>query len=63
MASIMVTNFTLKLIDEAESQAKVGQTAQFQWFSRLRPTRFIENGGYDAVPQWETIKFRNMAIP
>ena len=29
MASITVTDFTLKLIDEAEKQAKVGQTAQF----------------------------------
>ena len=29
MASITVTDFTLKLIDEAEKQAKVVQTVQF----------------------------------
>ncbi len=60
MASIMVTDFTLKLLGEAEEQAKVGQTVQF---SRLKPTRLIEFGGYDAGPQWETIQLRNMAIP
>lgn len=61
MASIMVTDFTLKLIDEAEKQAKVGQTVQFQKISHLKSTRLIEIGGYDAGPQWETSQLRNMA--
>ena len=63
MASITVTGFTLKLIDEAEKQAKVGQTVQFIYFFAIEINRLIEIGGYDAMPQWETIKLRDMAIP
>ena len=63
MASISVTTYTLKLIGEAERQAKVGQTVQFQKFWRLKSTRLIDTGGFVARPQWKTSKLRDMAIP
>lgn len=54
MGSITVTHYTLKLLDEAEKQAKVGKTGLCQKFSRLKSARLIEIGGYDAGPQRDT---------
>ena len=57
MASISVTTYTLKLIDEAERQAKVGsKPSNFKCFRAEINTRFTETGKVVARPPWETSK-------
>lgn len=63
MASIMVTTYTLKLLDEAEKQAKVRANRRISKVLRLKSTRLIETGEYDVGPQRESSQLRNMAIP
>ena len=49
MASIMVTTYTLKLLDEAEKQAKVGpKPSNFKNFRVLKSTHLIETGKFYA---------------
>jgi hypothetical protein len=68
MASIMVTTYTLKLLDEAEKQAKVREKPstfqkKFSRFEKSTTFRFIETCKFDAEARWETSQLRNMAIP